>query len=301
MNGWPSLDHVCPECGFIYQAAAPEPLTAISGALAELRSVSTSATDAVLRALPKQAAWSAMEYCCHIRDVLAVTALRLYRTRTEDSPEIEPMLNDVRARLLRYNGTRLDAVLTEVDAAQAGLADEAAAFGASAWQRRARRLGETRTAAWVLRHAAHEVIHHLNDVRRTIAAVAPMGARAATRLGALRIARQTATLTAAVSFYRDRVGLPEIGRFTDHDGYAGVLLDLPGTRAHMELVETEHAVPPPPHPESLLVLFLASWDRVHQVADGLPLVASLNPYWDRHGLTIVDPDGFRVVLAASTW
>lgn len=34
---------------------------------------------------------------------------------------------------------------------------------------------------------------------------------------------------------------------------------------------------------------------------GATPVASANPYWDRVGVTIVDPDGFRVVLAAGAW
>src|SRR5206468_73752 len=50
----------------------------------------------------------------------------------------------------------------------------------------------------------------------------------------VRVARHTDNLEAVVAFYRDRVGLPEIGRFTDHDGYDGVFLDLPGTRTHLD-------------------------------------------------------------------
>lgn len=46
---------------------------------------------------------------------------------------------------------------------------------------------------------------------------------------------------------------PEPLAATEHDRYTAVLLDVPGTGAHLELVETEHAAPPPPHPESLMV------------------------------------------------
>ena len=34
-----------------------------------------------------------------------------------------------------------------------------------------------------------------------------------------------------VAFYRDAIGLPEIGGFRDHAGYDGVFLDVPGTGA----------------------------------------------------------------------
>ncbi len=51
----------------------------------------------------------------------------------------------------------------------------------------------------------------------------------------VRFARHTERLDQVVRFYRDGLGLPEIGRFEDHDGYDGVFLALPGTGAHLEL------------------------------------------------------------------
>jgi catechol 2,3-dioxygenase-like lactoylglutathione lyase family enzyme len=117
----------------------------------------------------------------------------------------------------------------------------------------------------------------------------------------LRIARQTARLAEVVAFYRDRLELPEIGRFTGHDGYDGVMLAVPGTGAHLELTACEHLPPPVPHVETLLVLYLGSRAEVDRLADGLPLVPSANPYWDRCGLTVLDPDGFRVVLVEDVW
>jgi catechol 2,3-dioxygenase-like lactoylglutathione lyase family enzyme len=72
----------------------------------------------------------------------------------------------------------------------------------------------------------------------------------------LRVARHTDRLDAAVEFYRDGLGLPEIGRFHDHDGYDGVFLDIPGTGAHLELTAGGGHGAPEPHPESLLVLYV---------------------------------------------
>jgi catechol 2,3-dioxygenase-like lactoylglutathione lyase family enzyme len=42
-----------------------------------------------------------------------------------------------------------------------------------------------------------------------------------------RFARQTARLDAVVEFYTGALGLPELGRFTDHAGFDGVFVDLP--------------------------------------------------------------------------
>jgi catechol 2,3-dioxygenase-like lactoylglutathione lyase family enzyme len=119
----------------------------------------------------------------------------------------------------------------------------------------------------------------------------------------VRIARQTGRLDAVVAFYRDGLGLAEIDRFTDHDGYNGVMLDLPGTGTHLEFTSSGHAAPPVAHPESLIVLYLgdrAEVDRLVARAHATA-VPSLNPYWDRVGVTVVDPDGFRIVLVGQSW
>jgi hypothetical protein len=43
----------------------------------------------------------------------------------------------------------------------------------------------------------------------------------------LRVARHTERLDEVVAFYRDGIGLTEIGGFRDHDGYDGVFLAVP--------------------------------------------------------------------------
>jgi catechol 2,3-dioxygenase-like lactoylglutathione lyase family enzyme len=119
----------------------------------------------------------------------------------------------------------------------------------------------------------------------------------------VRLARHTARLDEVVRFYRDGLGLPELGRFAGHAGYDGVFLDLPGTGAHLELTAGGDAGLPQPHPESLLVLYLGDRAAVDATLArlGAAPVPSANPYWDEHGVTIEDPDGFRVVLVAGNW
>lgn len=119
----------------------------------------------------------------------------------------------------------------------------------------------------------------------------------------VRIARQSGRLDEVVAFYRDGIGLPEIGRFSGHAGYDGVMLGIPGTGAHLEFTATGHVAPPRPHVEDLLVLYLGDRSSVDDVLSRLDVepVPSANPYWDRVGVTVTDPDGFRVVLVAATW
>jgi catechol 2,3-dioxygenase-like lactoylglutathione lyase family enzyme len=119
----------------------------------------------------------------------------------------------------------------------------------------------------------------------------------------LRVARHTDRLDEVVRFYRDGLGLREIGRFVDHGGYDGVFLELPGTGAHLELTTGGTHAAPEPHPETLLVLYLGSDAALADVRarlDGFP-VEPANPYWASHGVTVEDPDGFRVVLVPRAW
>jgi hypothetical protein len=83
----------------------------------------------------------------------------------------------------------------------------------------------------------------------------------------VRIARHTERLDEVVAFYRDRVGLPEVGRFSGHDGYDGVFLDIPGTGAHLELTSGGGHRAPRPHPESVLVLYFDDQLELDAVAE----------------------------------
>ena len=119
----------------------------------------------------------------------------------------------------------------------------------------------------------------------------------------LRVARHTERLAEVVAFYRDGLGLVEVGGFRDHAGYDGVFLAIPGTGAHLELTAGGGHGAPAPHPESLLVLYLGDEAAVRAVAERLAAapVAPANPYWAEHGVTFEDPDGFRVVLVPEPW
>jgi len=128
-------------------------------------------------------------------------------------------------------------------------------------------------------------------------------ANAARAAAQLRIARPTDRLDEVVAFYREGLGLEEIGGFTDHDGYTGVMLGLPDRGVHLEF--TAHADGRPgtaPSRDNLLVFYLGDAERRDAIAaqltalGGEPVEAE-NPFWPAVGaLTFEDPDGWRVVL-----
>jgi hypothetical protein len=166
--GWAEEDHICVACDFSYAAVR------LADALEEIRAVPTqfratvnAITPERLRRRPQPRVWSVVEYTCHLRDVYVCSTIRLYRARTEDRPMLEPRLNDLRAQRLRYNDADLAATLDELDAAVGGCVEEISRYRAPEWRRTVMRLpGEERTALWLVRQAAHEGRHHLNDIAR---------------------------------------------------------------------------------------------------------------------------------------
>jgi catechol 2,3-dioxygenase-like lactoylglutathione lyase family enzyme len=125
------------------------------------------------------------------------------------------------------------------------------------------------------------------------------------RVAQVRFARHTAQLETVVAFYRDGLGLPELYRFVDHDGYDGVMLGLPGKAIHLEFTQRSGgAAPSSPSGDDLLVLYipdraqLARW-RERLESYGHSPVTPTNPYWLHDAVTFEDPDGWRVVLCNS--
>ncbi|RMH70240.1 MAG: VOC family protein [Gemmatimonadetes bacterium] len=124
-------------------------------------------------------------------------------------------------------------------------------------------------------------------------------------LSQVRFARPTNQLERVVEFYSHGIGLPEIGRFEGHDGYDGVMLGLPGHSYHLEFTQHRDGCPAPaPNPDHLLVLYIPDEKAIDQIvqrlgAMGYPPVPPENPYWKALGVTIEDPDGWRVVLMNS--
>lgn len=162
-------DWSCDSCGISYaDTALAEAIDAIELLPARLGNIMQAVPASTLRVRASPEVWSPIEYLCHIRDVLASATIRLYRTRTDEVPSVEPMFNDLRTARFGYANRQVEAVLAEITDDTAGFLAEAAQMPTDGWQRRMQRLpGETRTATWLARQAMHEGEHHLLDIIRT--------------------------------------------------------------------------------------------------------------------------------------
>jgi catechol 2,3-dioxygenase-like lactoylglutathione lyase family enzyme len=123
----------------------------------------------------------------------------------------------------------------------------------------------------------------------------------------LRIARPSNDLDRAEAFYVKGLGLHVLYRASGRPGQHDLLMvGWPEAQWHLELVH-DAAAPTVPAPtvEDLLVLYLGGPVPDAQIARleavGGQRVPAHNPYWDRFGVTIVDPDGYRLVLCQRAW
>jgi len=124
----------------------------------------------------------------------------------------------------------------------------------------------------------------------------------------LRIARPSRDLHAAERFWVDGLGLDVLLRMDDsaEGGHALLMVGWRGAAWHLELVgDPSGETPPAPTEEDLLVLYLdgaIEEDVISRLTGaGGTLVAARNPYWDEWGVTIADPDGYRLVLSTRSW
>lgn len=100
----------------------------------------------------------------------------------------------------------------------------------------------------------------------------------------LRVARPTDRLDEVVRFYRDGLGLVELGSFTDHAGFDGVMLGNPGQAYHLEFTrQGDHQVGRATTQENLLVFYIPDAEQrgqtIKRMRDaGYEPVSSYNPY-----------------------
>ncbi|WP_033213819.1 VOC family protein [Kitasatospora phosalacinea] len=124
----------------------------------------------------------------------------------------------------------------------------------------------------------------------------------------VRHARPSRDLAAAERFWTEGLGLSVLWRTVErvpgeHDL---VMVGFPGGGWHFELtLDPERPLEPTPTPDDLFVLYLgqpvdeALVERL--VEAGGTRVAAHNPYWDEHGVTVRDPDGYHLVLSSRSW
>ena len=162
----------CQECGFSYEsvdvARLPERLRALGPDFNdELRSADPIAAST----RPEPEVWSALEYACHLRDVLLIQRDRAVLAQVEHNPSFARMYRDERVELCGYDIHPLPEVLDQLVIAAELCATVFARLDRSAWTRPLTYnwpAPEAHDLAWLARHTLHEGRHHLWDVRKVL-------------------------------------------------------------------------------------------------------------------------------------
>lgn len=161
----------CSECGFDYDlrraATACDDIRAGAAEVGAL--LCNNGGDVRLRARPD--VWSPLEYGCHLRDVLLVQRERVLAARRTDGADCVPMGREERAEHDGYNEQDPAEVARQLADAATLFSNVLARLSAEDWDRTVvYHYPETsaRSLRWVAVHTAHELRHHLLDIRRQL-------------------------------------------------------------------------------------------------------------------------------------
>jgi catechol 2,3-dioxygenase-like lactoylglutathione lyase family enzyme len=123
----------------------------------------------------------------------------------------------------------------------------------------------------------------------------------------IRLARPSRDLAAAERFYVQGLGLHVLYRAAAEspDEHDLVMVGWPRAAWHLELVGGPNlTVSPAPTAEDLLVIYLSAPvdpALIARLVECGGRRVGQGRYWDRWGVTVADPDGYRLVLSTRTW
>lgn len=158
----------CDQCRFGYEEVVPEDIPGrLLAAPDRYRRTLSGASPKAIRTRPDPAVWSALEYACHVRDVLLVQRDRAVLALVEHRPSFARMYRDERAALCGYVQQDMEQVLAQLVMAADLCALVFEGLDEPAWSRPLiynwPEPAELELA-WLGRHTIHEVEHHLQDI-----------------------------------------------------------------------------------------------------------------------------------------
>jgi hypothetical protein len=158
----------CDACGFEFDELDPREVAGrLRSYAAQYRESMSGVSEVLARRRPEPAVWSALEYLCHVRDVLIVQRDRAILAQVEERPSFARMYRDERVDLCGYATQDVGEVLDQVSMAAELCALVFDRVDEKAWSRPLvyNWPGPTeRDVAWLGRHTVHEAEHHLQDV-----------------------------------------------------------------------------------------------------------------------------------------
>lgn len=158
----------CAGCGFTYDLRRAATVGAdIRAAAAEVVAL-LSSNDIDTRLRTRPGVWSPLEYACHLRDVLFVQRERVLAARRVNGADCASMGREEHDG---YNEQDPIEVARQLSGAATLFSNVLARLADGDWERTVvYHYPETseRSLRWVAAHTAHELQHHLLDIRRQL-------------------------------------------------------------------------------------------------------------------------------------
>lgn len=175
-SGMLSVMERCDGCGYTYdEVATGEIADILRGLCAQYVEVlSRAGREEDLRARPEPQVWSAVEYACHVRDVLLIQRDRVILALVEDNPSFPRMYRDERVALTGYRPESLQEIIEELNVAANLFARLFEGLSVEQMNRPCIYnfpSATERDVGWLGRHTVHETKHHLSDVNSVLAHV----------------------------------------------------------------------------------------------------------------------------------
>jgi hypothetical protein len=166
------MSAACAECGLDIERLTIDDAADIIGTCGpRFRAVFAVAQDdrERVRAKPDPDVWSSLEYVVHVRDSVRYHGALTNRALKEDRPEFAVPDPDAIAQNQCYNDADLDEVLDSLEQQTTRLAARVRSLDENDLDRVVIRAGHEISLRFMIRNAAHECHHHLQDVQRLLA------------------------------------------------------------------------------------------------------------------------------------
>ena len=117
-----------------------------------------------------------------------------------------------------------------------------------------------------------------------------------------RFARHTNNLEKIKFFYSQVLGFQIINQFENHNGYDGVFIGKLNENWHLEFTQSDSLANQTFDEDDILVFYPESkleYDKIIKsiTNHSIELISSKNPYWNKYGKMISDPDGFNIIIS----
>jgi len=117
----------------------------------------------------------------------------------------------------------------------------------------------------------------------------------------LRVAIHCENINKVSDFYKQILGLSEIGRFEAHNGYDGIMLSKDDSDWHLELTQNGIIHESVRDLENVIVFYPDNEEEFISIEEQItsnevPTFVHPNPYWKDNGIGILDPEGNRIIV-----